>query len=577
MSLQPNTQLQSGKYRIVRFISSGGFGCTYEAEHTMLHKRVAIKEFFPRDFCNRDSSTNQMVVGALSKKALIDKLRGKFIDEAQAISQMKHPNIVSVSDIFEENGTAYYVMDFIDGQSLSDMVNTRGHLSEAEAKKYILQVADALKYVHSLNRLHLDIKPANIMVDGEDKAILIDFGTSKQYDELDGENTSTIVGNTPGYAPIEQIGNDVVKFTPATDIYSLGATFYKLLTGTTPPGANLLASGEELTPIPDTISPNVRKAITQAMQTNKNKRLQSIENFLGLLVENVSEETELDLKNNIEGDHITNGQNTENPTLVFDENVQIALELCSENDVNLALSGDVNAQNSIGCHLLQKDQYGASFYWFQLAAEQRYALAQYNLGLCFGNGYGVEENLQEAFSLYLKSAVQGCAVAQYEVGVCYATGCGVDKNMEKAFFWYLKSAKQGNSNGQYETSECYRKGIGISKNDHEAEKWFKVAADNGSSKAKYIIKQKKRVSVLYVVSIISFLVFLGIIVVDSASLSDEHSVVFAVFAFLVMIFSFSLLFIFMIINEINTLPPTLNSNPPSTASSNSSLQLHAVT
>lgn len=282
MYLPENTLLQGGKYKIVRFISAGGFGCTYEAEHVMLHKRVAIKEFFVKDFCNRDETTSQISVGITSKTALVDKLKKKFIEEAQSLCALDHPNIVHVFDVFEENGTAYYVMDYIDGPSLNDLVKKNGPMSEPKALGYIKQVADALKYVHSRNRLHLDIKPGNIMVDEKDRAILIDFGASKQYDEEAGENTSTLLGKTPGYAPLEQMGNDVVKFLPSTDIYALGATLYKLLTGVTPPSASLLASGETLEEMPSSISVSTHNAIIQSVQTNKMKRPQSIDEFLSL-------------------------------------------------------------------------------------------------------------------------------------------------------------------------------------------------------------------------------------------------------------------------------------------------------
>jgi len=283
MNLPVNTLLQGGKYRIVRFINSGGFGCTYEAEHVVLEQRVAIKEFFVKDFCNRDETTAHVTVGTVSKRALVDKLRRKFVDEAKALYRLKHNGIVRVSDVFEENGTAYYVMDYIDGRSLNEIVHAEGAMPEARAVRYIRQVAAALQYVHENNRLHLDIKPGNIMVDRRDNAVLIDFGTSKQYDEQDGENTSTLMGKTLGYAPLEQMGNNVVKFLPATDIYALGATLYKLLTGVTPPSANLLACGETLDPLPATISVSTRRAVAAAMEINKNKRPQSAAEFLMLL------------------------------------------------------------------------------------------------------------------------------------------------------------------------------------------------------------------------------------------------------------------------------------------------------
>ena len=285
MYLANNTLLQGGKYKIVGHISSGGFGNTYEGVHTMMDTKVAIKEFFPKMFCNRDENTSHITVATQSNKELVEKLRKKFIEEAKAIFKMNHPNIVKVHDIFEENGTAYYVMDYIDGKSLGDIVKQRGPLPEAEAVGYIRQVADALKYVHSLNRLHLDIKPGNVMVDATGHAMLIDFGASKHYDMESGENTSTLMGvNTKGYAPVEQSTQSFTKFSPATDIYALGATLYKLLTGITPPDAYLLMAKEEtLAPLPSCISKSTHNAVLKAMTLIRADRPQTIDVFLGLL------------------------------------------------------------------------------------------------------------------------------------------------------------------------------------------------------------------------------------------------------------------------------------------------------
>ena len=288
MFLEQGTSLQGGKYKIIRYISSGGFGATYEASHVIFRKNVAIKEFFVKDYCNRDATTNNVVIATQSKCALVEKLRRKFLDEAVALFELRHNNIVRVTDVFEENGTAYYVMDYIDGSSLSAIIANRGALGESEAVGYIRQVADALDYVHSHNRLHLDIKPGNIMIDNAGNAVLIDFGVSKQYDEESGENTSTLIGVTPGYAPLEQVGNNVIDFFPATDIYALGATLYKALTGVTPVAANLRACGDSLPPLPATVSDTTRTAVEAAMHLNRHERLQSIAEFLALLSENAA-------------------------------------------------------------------------------------------------------------------------------------------------------------------------------------------------------------------------------------------------------------------------------------------------
>ena len=289
---------------IERHLGSGGFGCTYEASYRIMGCNVAIKEFFVKDFCNRGAD-GTVSVATQGKVELVEKLRKKFFDEARTLfnSKMHHPNIVRVTDIFEENGTVYYVMDYINGSPLSALIDRKGRLSEDEALGYICQVADALKHLHSNNCLHLDVKPQNIMVDGDGKAVLIDFGVSKQYDEASGENTSTLMGHTPGYAPIEQVGRSMVKFNAACDIYALGATLYKALTGQTPVEATLRAGGLGELDFPEYVSGNMRRAIDKAMKISRADRPQSIEEFL---LELKGEGIEVKAKNgNVKGEQGT--------------------------------------------------------------------------------------------------------------------------------------------------------------------------------------------------------------------------------------------------------------------------------
>ena len=283
MHLQAGTLLQGGKYKIEKVLGQGGFGITYLATQEFFDRHVCIKEFFFKDYCERGSQ-GEVTSCTTSNKDLVDRFLNKFIKEARTISRLEHPNIVRILDIFQENGTAYYAMEYIDGCSLADKVNAQGALSEAVAVDYIKQVADALDCIHQRSINHLDVKPANIMVrQSDNKAILIDFGLSKQYDEQGGQTSTTPVGISHGYAPMEQYNQGGVStFSPQTDIYALGATLYKLVTGSTPPQA-IEVFNEGLTGLPQSLSPNLEFAIKKTMQPRRNDRPQSISEFCALL------------------------------------------------------------------------------------------------------------------------------------------------------------------------------------------------------------------------------------------------------------------------------------------------------
>ena len=156
-SLQINTELQNGKYRIIRVLGQGGFGITYLAEHTMLDKMVAIKEFFPKDYCDRDETSSHLTIGTKTSIEIVEMLKTKFIKEARNISKLHHNNIITIHDIFQENDTAYYVMEYVDGLSLSELIKQKGAMTESIALGYIRKIAEAVGYMHSLSMNHLDL------------------------------------------------------------------------------------------------------------------------------------------------------------------------------------------------------------------------------------------------------------------------------------------------------------------------------------------------------------------------------------------------------------------------------------
>ena len=284
MQLTPGTLLERGKYRIIETLGRGGFGITYLAEQVNLHRQVCIKEFFPKDFYKREGNSGSITLSSDGFAESMNKFKAKFIKEAQTIATLNHANIIPIHDVFEENGTAYYVMDYIEGESLYDIVKHGGALTEADAVRYIRDTAAALEHIHARQIMHLDVKPGNIMVREEDRrAILIDFGLSKHYDATSGEATSTTpVGVSHGYAPMEQYQDGGVStFSPETDIYSLGATLYFLVTGNVPPQATVVA--EQGLPNLDGLSSNIRETIAKSMSYLRKDRPHTIKDFLALL------------------------------------------------------------------------------------------------------------------------------------------------------------------------------------------------------------------------------------------------------------------------------------------------------
>ena len=278
--LKPGALLRHDTYRIERILGQGGFGITYLATDLSLDRFVAIKEFFPKDYCDREESTSHITVGTSSNVELVSRLKAKFLKEARNIAKFDHPGIIKIHTAFEENNTAYYVMDYIEGNNLNEIVKSSGPLSESKAVNYITQVGDALDYIHKHNVNHLDIKPANIMIrKSDDRPILIDFGLSKQYDNEGNQTSTTPTGISHGYAPMEQykVGG-VSEFSPQTDVYSLAATLYYLMSGKIPPHATDLI--EESISFPAGFPMNLRNAISKAMASARKNRHESILKFV---------------------------------------------------------------------------------------------------------------------------------------------------------------------------------------------------------------------------------------------------------------------------------------------------------
>ena len=287
--LQPNTTLQGGKYRIERVLGQGGFGNTYVGINTTFEDKVAIKEFFMQGINDRDEATGSITISIERNKQQFQEQLEKFKKEALRIRKLDNPHIVRVHDFFEENGTAYYVMDYVDGANLAERLKKTGRpMTESEVSLILPQILDALKTVHDAGIWHLDLKPANIMLEKGGVIKLIDFGASKQLNALKGgATTSTAISYTNGYAPREQMEQNYDKFGPWTDIYALGATLYNLLTNKRPPlptdiDDDISEDKHETLPFPEDVG-GLKYLVLQMMKTNRLQRPQSVDEIIGTI------------------------------------------------------------------------------------------------------------------------------------------------------------------------------------------------------------------------------------------------------------------------------------------------------
>ena len=278
--LQVGTILH-GTYKIESYLASGGFGNTYLAKNIEFDETYAIKEFFVKGVCQRDGNSTTISVSNTENTNSFEQQREKFKKEARRLRSLSNPHIVKVYDLFEENGTAYYVMDYVDGENLSARLKrTNAPLAESAVRNYLNQILDGLEAIHNEGMFHLDIKPANIMVDSHDVVKLIDFGASKQQSTVGGATMSTGISYTNGYAPSEQMAQSYDKFGPWTDFYALGATVYKLLTNQDPPSVSDLSEDETedkhlALPMPN-VSEEMKKLVVWMMQVNRLKRPKNV-------------------------------------------------------------------------------------------------------------------------------------------------------------------------------------------------------------------------------------------------------------------------------------------------------------
>lgn len=274
----PHRTVLNGQFLVGRMLGKpGGFGIAYLGWDINLDTPVAIKEYLPRDYAGRDSDRATVVAHSREDADLFRFGLEQFLQEARTLAKFDHPNVVRVRSFFEQHGTAYLVMDYLQGMNLAEYLTTKGgRLTEQEAGEIMLPILNGLQEVHAKGFLHRDIKPQNIFVTAAGRPILLDFGAARQA--MGERSRSLSVVLTQGFAPYEQYHRRGEQ-GPWTDIYAVGATYYYLLTGQAPPDAAERVAVDELKPISDLvpgISPGLAAAVMQALSQEASLRPQDV-------------------------------------------------------------------------------------------------------------------------------------------------------------------------------------------------------------------------------------------------------------------------------------------------------------
>ncbi len=274
VALPPGTVIAE-RYTIHKLLGHGGFGLTYLVEDTKLYAQRVLKELFP-DGSKRDGT--RVVLPRDLDAQRFQSIKERFLVEARTLARFQHPSIPTVFDVFDENSTAYFVMEFIEGPPLSRLIQEKGVLPDKEAVRITVNLLEVLKLLHGEGLLHMDIKPDNVLMPPNvNHVVLIDFGSVLEIGSDEPPRTYT-----PGYSPLEQ-STAGMPLGPWTDLYAVGATLYEMLTGHVPPSAPDRMLGIELVP-PRKLNPRIPEKLEEVvlwvLELEPENRPQSVDELI---------------------------------------------------------------------------------------------------------------------------------------------------------------------------------------------------------------------------------------------------------------------------------------------------------
>ena len=512
-ALRPGTIL-NGQYLVGKVLGEGGFGITYLAMDLNLEIPVAIKEYFPAGLAVRDASERRITrISVLSgeKSEYYQQGLERFTEEAKSLIRFRfEEGIVQVSTLFYENGTAYMVMEYIHGKSLKQYLQEKNApLTEAETFRIMMPILKMLEKVHEAGIIHRDISPDNIMLGENGKVYLIDFGAARMI--TGAETRSLEVVLKPGYTPFEQY-HSRGKMGPWTDVYAVCATMYRMLSGKVPQEALSRLEEDEVEPLWKLaerkeilpVSKRLSLVIEKGMSLKREDRYPGINELLKDLTEKekaveksvASEKKQKEEKVKEEKIHKerhkekVEKKHSRKKYLIAGGTAAVLLIFVSGFGMwsHPELFRSAEKCYELGCEYYEKEDYQKAYKLLKKAADAGNTDAQYQLGNCYYEGTGVEQNTETAIELYEEAAEEGNEDARNSLSeICYSLGnIYYDKtDYEKAVEWYKKASDAGNADAQYYLGRCYYTGTGVDRNTETAIELFEKSAAQENADALY--------------------------------------------------------------------------------------------